>query len=831
MGVKFSVEMIKCSWSRYVKFIWFCSIDAYLFCLQKYLADNPLYEKKYKEERDKALSQHKAVKKVEQQNKAQKDKDEVKQKNSEKDARVRENEKKWDKSVDDLDDNSSSGKKQETSKNQIKVSLKDQKNENSEKGFGKFNWTKDKKAEEQKNGQKTPEAGQEKDKGKINFNISLTGKTGRSVVGKTGVQKKNPLLPPWQPVGKKSESLGKTGGTASLDQFLTTNTGEGKIPVISEKKKVSAKEILEAFSGKYKEKEIGPSPKKESDEEKMEVKEKLEKTEKEKVEEEDKRMMGIDPDTEVPLAEKKPPPPVSLNVPLPDQKPSATIDDNSVHKVFNTEMTENILAPVSVTIDLEEIPDSDKIASISTDVKEIPMPVAVSTLRETEEMTDVPVFKKETMVKQSVELADIPVPETEETILKTVSGKDLPFSSPVMVGECELEELQNIMEITSEKPEESFGNQDSSEINTETKLNVVYPESDLKIEKESEDAFGDISDMLETILNDAKIDLDVENVEDLDVSDSVDKMKKDFRGETNEQPNEEKDKADTKINKDTLIAEEEYNLQISKTVRLNKPEDITLIKVSVEEAEISQLTGIDSFHLPDNDLKEADISLPAKIGRGHLLDVKKSDMSSLPANSDSGHLSNNDFKEKQADDSVKANDGEKTDGSSTETEEPVSPSPPARGRGRGRGRKRGRGRGRGKAKTTPVRSTRSTRAAKAAELEEESVDFTDFENNKSVLENVDSTNTSNDSQSKDSKIVENKIEKAQLNETNKDSKLLEKNKESEFNLSVQVPKQEGSKSKKSTSPRKRKTSVKTDSLKTEIETSDKEGKNFHSLFI
>lgn len=790
----------------------FCYIGAYLFCSQKYLADNPLYEKKYKEERDKVLSQHKAVKKVEQQKKAQKEKEDVKQKNTEKDARVRENEKKWDKSVDDLDDGTSSGKKQETSKNQIKVSLKDQKSENSEKGFGKFNWTKDKKAEEQKNGQKTPEAGQEKDKGKINFNISLTGKTGRSIVGKTGVQKKNPLLPPWQPVGKKSETLGKTGGAASLDQFLTTNSGEGKIPVISEKKKVSAKEILEAFSGKYKEKEIGPSPKKESDEEKMEIKEKLEKTEKEKAEEEDKRMMGIDPDAEVPLAEKKPPPPVSHTVSLPDQKPSATIDENNVHKVFNTEMPENILASVSVTIDLEEIPDSDKTASKSTDVKEIPMPEAVSTIRETIELTDIPVSKEETMVKRNVELADIPIPETETV-------KDLPFSSPVTVGECDLEELQNIMEITSEKPEESLGNLDSSEINNETKLNVVYQESDLKIEKENEDAFGDISDMLETILNDPKIDLNVENVEDLDVNDTLDKMKKEFRGETNEQSNEEKGQVDIQIYTENQIAEVEDNLQTSKTAGLDKSEDITLIKV--EETEVSQKKGIDSFHLADTDKKEAEISLPANNGSNHLSDndVKKAE------------ISESDFKEKQADESVKANEGEKTDGSSTETEEPVSPSPPARGRGRGRGRKRGRGRGRGKAKTTPVRSTRTTRAAKAAELEEEPIDITDFENNKSVLENVDSTNTCNDSQSKDSEIVENKIDNTQLNGTSKDSKLLETNKESEFNLSVQVPKPGGSKSKKSTSPRKRKTSVKTDTLKTEIETSDKEGKNFHGLFI
>ena len=336
------------------------------FYSQKYLAENPIYEKKYKEERDKMLSANKASKKLEKEKADINTKLQTKQKNTEKDARVRANEKKWDKSVDDLDDGSTGVQKQEANKSQIKLSLKDQKqkSEGLEKAFGKFHWTKDKKNEEEKDGNKTPEAGQEKEKekGKINFNINLSGKTGKSLIGKTGAQKKNPLLPPWQPVGKKTETVGKPGETANLDQFLTTNSGEGKIPVITEKKKISAKEILEAFTGKYKDKDAAVVAK-QGDQEKEkatenitvnETQEQTVKTKKELEEEKEKRMMGIDPDSEVPLAEIKPPPPVSQNVPLPNQKPSATVDENDVHKVFNSETKEESENPVIVNVKVGE---------------------------------------------------------------------------------------------------------------------------------------------------------------------------------------------------------------------------------------------------------------------------------------------------------------------------------------------------------------------------------------------------------------------------------------------------------------------------------------------
>lgn len=333
-----------------------------------------------------------------------------KRSDSEKDARIRANEKKWDHSVEDLDDVSEDSGRQRTNKsqNQIKLSLKGQssKTDTSDKTKESTDSSNSKEQEksEEKNESKVSEASseKEKEKGRINFNISLTGK---AIVGKSGpgAAKKNPLLPPWQPVGKKSDTIGKPGEASNLDQFLTTNSGDGKIPVVSEKKKVSAKDVLAAFSDRCKEKEEAAKNQAKAEEEKIAAKLAAEKAKKEIMEDLEKRMLAIDSEAESPLAEKIPLPPASQNVSLPDQTPTATVTSDNVQDIFNSSIEERpevLNSEDSANDTVLETPRTEVILNPEPDLSDIQLPALPT---ESSPVEELPPANTETSLIQAIE--------------------------------------------------------------------------------------------------------------------------------------------------------------------------------------------------------------------------------------------------------------------------------------------------------------------------------------------------------------------------------------------------------------------------------------------
>lgn len=315
--------------------------------------------------------------------------------NEKKDTKIRQQEKMWDKTVEDLSDDKPVVKSPEV-KVDIKLNLTSKKDKDVkvEKGFGKFTWVKQEEKETPKETAQNDQEKTEKTEEKKGISINLTGKSipVRSTGGVYG--KKNPLLPPWRPVGRQSDKTfpvrknvqTEKESPAGLDMFLTSNKDGGKIPVIGEKpekKKISAKEILEAFSGKYKEKDIQPKSKQDdtaySEDSKTDYDNKTDsnetndfdkvpippakKSKKEIQEEKDMEMMGIEPSSIRPLAPIKPPPPISQNMTLPSNKAAASC--NQLNNAFYQDVT---LDTIPLPFDIYDKEKTDEIKNQITDM-------------------------------------------------------------------------------------------------------------------------------------------------------------------------------------------------------------------------------------------------------------------------------------------------------------------------------------------------------------------------------------------------------------------------------------------------------------------------------
>lgn len=260
-------------------------------------------------------------------------KEDRKEKNEQKKQRVQEKEKMWEKPVDELEIEQPA-KKPKISPNEPK-NIKTVK---SGDGFGKFSFStgdKDKtKSEEESSEDKESKEAEVTADGKSKIAINIVNKMGiKPIVPAVKVPiKKNPLLPPWTPVSKQEsqkQAGGKveafplrkgaaktepgTGKPSSLDMFLTLEDKSKPLPVMKEKPKVTAQDILKAFTGKLKDENAAPTEKKNDTNESKEKK----LTSQQKEEMADMKMLGIDPASEKPLAAKKPPPPPSQNLSLP----------------------------------------------------------------------------------------------------------------------------------------------------------------------------------------------------------------------------------------------------------------------------------------------------------------------------------------------------------------------------------------------------------------------------------------------------------------------------------------------------------------------------------
>lgn len=299
------------------------------------------------------------------------------EKNEQKRQRVQEKEKKWEKPVDELLDG-----ELPTSAKKVKMSPNDTKGSKVPKigadGFGKFTFSsKDgknddgknepPKQEDEKSSEEQKDTGETNNDSKSKIAINIVNKIGiKPITGAKILKKKNPLLPPWTPVAKqdaqkqaagaskakvfplrkaakKTETAGG-GMPAALDMFLTIEDKSKPLPVMKDgKPKVTAQDILKAFTGKLKDENSGSDNKKEknsgpdrktsadsqnpsdTDAEKtvtIEQKEELE----------DMKMMGIDPNSEKPLAMKRPPPPPSQNLSLPTHLEKETGDEAATKK-------------------------------------------------------------------------------------------------------------------------------------------------------------------------------------------------------------------------------------------------------------------------------------------------------------------------------------------------------------------------------------------------------------------------------------------------------------------------------------------------------------------
>ncbi|OWF43349.1 uncharacterized protein LOC110459847 [Mizuhopecten yessoensis] len=325
----------------------------------KHLEKNEFYEQRMGLDKAAGRSGSKDMKNVKKEDR----KEDRREKNEQKRQRVQEKEKVWEKPVTELD------LEQPAKKPKMSPSEpKDTKAVKSGEGFGKFTFTpvdKDKGKKEADNDEeqekKENESGQDS-KSKIAINI--VNKMGiKPVPGAKISGKKNPLLPPWTPVSKQeSQKLtagvskveafplrkgsGKTehagGKPSSLDMFLTIEDKSKPLPVMKDKPKVTAQDILKAFTGKLKDDNASPAEKKNqtdgsektnaSPAEKKNQTDGNEKTKltcEQKEELEDLKMLGIDPIFEKPLAEKKVPPPPSQNLSLPpSQQTQVGVADN-----------------------------------------------------------------------------------------------------------------------------------------------------------------------------------------------------------------------------------------------------------------------------------------------------------------------------------------------------------------------------------------------------------------------------------------------------------------------------------------------------------------------
>ncbi|XP_060082972.1 zinc finger protein 318-like isoform X2 [Ylistrum balloti] len=315
----------------------------------KHVEKNEFYEQKRTLDKAAGRTESKDVKPVKKEDR----REDKKEKNEQRKQRVQEKEKLWEKPVAEL------GIEQASKKPKLSpIEQKDIKTVKSSEGFGKFTFStsdKEKSKNEDDNSEeqekKDSEAGQES-KGKIAINI--INKMGiKPVPGVKITGKKNPLLPPWTPVSKpdvqkqaagagKVEAFplrkggGKTdhsgGKQTPLDMFLTLEDKSKPLPVMKDKPKVTAQDILKAFTGKLKDDNTDTAEKKTDDrvkEKTYAVKEKEKTlTSAQKEELEDLKLLGIDPLSEKPLAEKKTPPPPSQNLSLPPirQIPSGGVE-------------------------------------------------------------------------------------------------------------------------------------------------------------------------------------------------------------------------------------------------------------------------------------------------------------------------------------------------------------------------------------------------------------------------------------------------------------------------------------------------------------------------
>ncbi|KAL4238201.1 hypothetical protein ACF0H5_002913 [Mactra antiquata] len=716
--VSFAIDHFKCE-SHYINY-------------KKYLDENKFYERKMKEEKEKALKEHKKETQKELVKKEAEQKAERKRNDSEKDARIRANEKKWDTSVEDLDDISNSSKKSGASKSQsqIKLSLKGQSSKTETIDKTKDS---DTSAPEENNDSKSADSNQdkEKDKGKINFNITLGGKTTLAKSG-SGAAKKNQLLPPWQPVGKKPDLVKKPGEAAKLDQFLTTNSGDGKIPVVNEKKKVSAKDVLAAFSDRKHEKEEAAKIKAKAEEEKMLAQlaaEKAEKAKKELMENLEKRILGIDPDSEVPIAEKKPPPPVSQNVPLPDQKPSATVTSDTVHTVFNGNDEENGEKSMddddAMETDLQEF-ESDVNAFTEVSVADIDLPpesdLTVNTNTKSSE--------NETSIKES---------SAENPPVKSIEDIQLPPPEPEMIqpSEIKLEDIQLPSETDTDPPCETS----NGDIKMLDDINVKV-ETDNDSVPANKDIFNEIQEVsMET--KSVQINPDLVLKTECVTSADDETESKEIKTEPDMKPIVELNKSSELEDLEMLeAASNKFNtmFETDKT----KSEEISSIEV------LGELQGImnddmDGFGLNSSeDVKLDDLSDEINIGQSSNFgtDIVKSVDDIVTSGKDMFDIKN----VRELEDIVTPSGSEVKnfdEAVEEETPEEAVVVPKTRGRGRGRGRG-GRGRGRGANSTKKTRSSRATRSSKAVEIPE------DIDNDKNVVsDNVedDSSNKSLDNTS------------------------------------------------------------------------------------
>lgn len=219
---------------------------------------------------------------------------------------------------------------------------------------------------------KVNEKGKEEEKtsqeteSKAKIAIHISNKTGIKQVKKIP-PRKSALLPPWNPVSKQQQQQPPAApiitqtkisddSPASLDTFLTIGEKSKPLPVMKEptgkllfqnKKIVTAKDILEAFSGKAKEakqaKETNEA--KDSTKPNPSIERSVSKEEKEEL-----KMLGIEPESTNLLAIPIPPPPRSQNMSLPKDKSLATSSAKDMYNVFYSDEdgTKDTAKPVSV---------------------------------------------------------------------------------------------------------------------------------------------------------------------------------------------------------------------------------------------------------------------------------------------------------------------------------------------------------------------------------------------------------------------------------------------------------------------------------------------------
>ncbi|XP_033734512.1 zinc finger protein 318-like [Pecten maximus] len=435
--------------------------DSHYQNYQKYLEMNEFYEQRRGLDKATGRSGSKDTKPVK--------KEDRKEKNELKKQRVQEKEKLWEKPVAEL------AMEQPAKKPKMSPSEpKDIKAVKSGDGFGKFSFSsgdKDKaknlssgdkekvKKEEDTNEEPEKKEGEATQDSKSKIAINIVNKMGiKPVVPAVKIPtKKNPLLPPWTPVSKPDsqkqtagackveafplrKGTGKTehggGKPSSLDMFLTLEDKSKPLPVMKDKPKVTAQDILKAFTGKLKDDNTGPTEKKNpTDENKEKVL-----SSKKKAELEDMKMLGIDPSFERPLAEKKAPPPPSQNLSLPpsQQKQSGVVDIQEKGKsdplpVMDMDIPLPPMEP-SKERSADKVNEKEISAGSGDISKDLPMDIGdnVPVLGKTNETT--PAESKET-VQTTAESEDIDDGASDCSEFSMQMGSDFE-----VVDECEADE-------------------------------------------------------------------------------------------------------------------------------------------------------------------------------------------------------------------------------------------------------------------------------------------------------------------------------------------------------------------------------------------------------